>query len=123
MIESIEKAVWGRTLTLKVVPAYTEREDVPAVQELALEGILAAWDVVDASLDELREYCLANGVDEEGMPNVFRFVMPTEIYLDSVTNHRVVALMCEYRPDPEHGLAIVFEDERLREIGPQDIIL
>ena len=78
---------------------------------------------MDASLDELREYCLANGVDEEGMPNVFRFVMPTEIYLDSVTNHRVVALMCEYRPDPEHGLAIVFEDERLREIGPQDIIL
>ena len=36
------------------------------------------------------------------------------------TDVHEVALMCNYRYDPEHGLAAVFENERLKKIIPQD---
>jgi hypothetical protein len=31
--------------------------------------------------------------------------------------------MCNFKFDMEHGLAIVFEDEKLKKIGPQEIVL
>ena len=36
---------------------------------------------------------------------------------------RIVALMCNYKFDIENGIAIVFENEKLKDIGIQDIIL
>lgn len=34
-----------------------------------------------------------------------------------------LALMCNYKFDPEHGIAIVFENGKYKEIGEQDIIV
>ncbi len=33
-----------------------------------------------------------------------------------------IAILYDYNYDSEHGLAVVFENEILKEIGPQDII-
>ena len=49
--------------------------------------------------------------------------MPRYLFLPKVQKRRTVALMCDYRFDPEHGLALVFENEKLKEIGSQDLIL
>ena len=38
-------------------------------------------------------------------------------------NSRVVAIMCNYKFDMEHGIAIVFKNEMFSKIVSQDIIL
>ena len=36
---------------------------------------------------------------------------------------RKIAIMCNFKYDMEHGLAIVFENEEFVTVGPQDIVL
>lgn len=31
--------------------------------------------------------------------------------------------MCRYKFDAEHGIAVVFKEGKLEEVGPQDIIM
>ena len=34
-----------------------------------------------------------------------------------------ISLLCNYRFDEEHGIAITYENEKLKNIGPQDDVL
>ena len=77
---------------------------------------------MDKSAAKLKKYC-AKDDDGGDMENLFRYVMPRYLFLPKVQKRRTVALMCDYRFDPEHGLALVFENEKLKEIGSQDLIL
>lgn len=54
--------------------------------------------------------------------NIFKYIMPKSIFVPR-TEQKEVAIICNYKYDMEHGIAIVFENERLKEIGMQDIIL
>ena len=49
--------------------------------------------------------------------------MPKYLYIVRSEAKRVVSIMCNYRFDPENGIAVVFEDEKFSKIGKQDIIL
>ena len=49
--------------------------------------------------------------------------IPKSVLIPREKEKRVVALMCNYKFDMEHGLAIVFENEQFKTVGPQDIIL
>ena len=55
--------------------------------------------------------------------NIFKYVMPKNIYVPRNLKKRVVAIMCNYKFDTEHGIAVVFENEQFKEIGAQDIAL
>ncbi|MCH3943926.1 MAG: hypothetical protein LKE37_09865 [Atopobiaceae bacterium] len=119
-MSSITREVWGRKLKLEVYPEGGKSQS--DAQSLALERLCSAWDVVNKSASKLKKYCAKDG-DGGDMENVFRYVMPRYLFLPKTQRKRTVALMCDYRFDPEHGIALVFENETLREIGPQDIIL
>ena len=63
---------------------------------------------------------------EHTIDNIFKYVIHKSIFIpiDNNRNHkRVFALMCNYIFDMEHGLALIFENEQFKEMGPQDIIL
>lgn len=49
--------------------------------------------------------------------------MPKSLFVGRDEAKRIVAIMCDYRFDMEHGLAVVFENEQFKMIGEQDIIL
>ena len=49
--------------------------------------------------------------------------MPKSLFVRRDEAKRIVAIMCDYRFDMEHGLAVVFENEQFKMIGEQDIIL
>ena len=53
--------------------------------------------------------------------DIFDVVEPYSLFVVRSDSKRSVALMCHYRLDPEHGLALLFENERLTKIGPEDI--
>ncbi|MFC2706458.1 MAG: DUF6985 domain-containing protein [Olsenella profusa] len=125
-MSSITKEIWGRELKLEIYP---EGGKAPTdEQSLALERILATWDAVECAAPALREYCAkekycARDSDGKDADNVFHYVIPRHLFLPRMQKERTVALMCDCRFEPEHGLALVFENEKLKEVGTQDIIL
>ena len=118
--------IWGRDLDLKVVFDCYEGEDILATQRYALDTLLSAWPIVSRSLNDIKRYCLEKhreDVPDGRIDNVFKYVMPESLFVPRDQRKRTVALMCDFRPDLEHGLALVFENEKLIKIGPQDIAL
>ena len=48
--------------------------------------------------------------------------MPKSFYVPNAEK-RVVILLCDFKYDLENGIALVFEDEKLKEIVPEDLAL
>lgn len=55
--------------------------------------------------------------------NIFKYVAPKYLYVARNNEKHVVAIMCNYKFDPENGIAVIFENEKFSKIGMQDIIL
>lgn len=116
--------VWGRNFKLEIIYDVFTGEEVLDEQIAALSEFLKKKDVLLQDPTPVKEYCISDRGEEVGgsIDNIFKYVIPTSLYIKRETKNRVVALLCNYKFDIEHGLAIVFENEKLKEIGNQDII-
>ena len=118
--------IWNREFDLRVVFDCFDDEEVLPIQEQALEAFLKAENEIQASKEQLESYILNDEfaeIDGDSIDNVFKYVIPTDIYIPRTPETRTIALLCDYRFDEEHGIAIVFENEQFKEIGEQDIVL
>ena len=118
--------IWGREFDLRVVFDCFDDEEVLTIQEQALEAFLKADAAIENSKKQVENYILNDDYAEletDSIDNIFKFVIPTDIYIPRTPETRTAALLCNYRFDEEHGIAIVFENERFKEIGTQDIVL
>ena len=82
-------------------------------------------DSINESITHVEKYILNNGLKDNGLyevDNIFKYVIPKDIYILQ-DEKRKVAILCNYKFDMEHGLAIVFENEKFKTIVAQDIIL
>lgn len=110
---------------MEIIYDVLDSEDAISAETEALETLKRNWNVAEESLDAVKQYCLndkRNDVPGNVISNIFMYVVPQALYIERSEIKRVVGLLCAYRPDPEHNLAIVFENEHLREIGPEDIL-
>ena len=115
--------IWQRQLSLPIEYDVYPGESITPLQKKAVEVFIREADINSAKM--VIEYCIHKDANHTGerIDNIFRYVMPRYIYVPNTTKERVVAIMCDYRFDEEHGLAIVYENEVLKEIGPQDTVL
>ena len=115
-------AAWGREFELKVVFDVYTGEDVLNEQKEAMDAFLSVSDTLLSDDKEIKQYCVDNNKNEVGdsIENIFRYVIPTTLLIKRNTEKHVVALLCNYRFDEEHGLALVYENEKLVLIGSQD---
>ena len=117
--------IWNREFDLRVVfDSYDE--EVLSIQEQALEAFLKAENTIQESKKQLEKYILNDEyaeIEGNSIDNIFKYVIPTDLYIPRTLETRTVALLCDYRFDEEHGIAIVFENEQFEEIGEQDIVL
>lgn len=124
-MSKIKCTIWGRTFELPVDYDLFEGEKILEAQKDAVSYLVSAMPTSLTSTETIVNYC--RKIDNELLPkaveNVFRYVMPTSFYVKRNAKKRVIALLCNYRFDEENGIAIVFENEKLAKIGPQDIIL
>lgn len=119
-------SIWGREFDLKVVFDCFDDEEILPIQEQALKSFLKADAAIEDSKKQVESYILNDDYAEletDSIDNIFKFVIPTDIYIPRTPETRTAALLCDYRFDEEHGIAIVFENERFKEIGTQDIVL
>ena len=127
--------VWGREFDLPIEFDLYEGEVVSNVQKEALSGFetknvrdgeVVRNSLLECSLEKLKAFCLDRDKEEiqgNAIDNIFKYVIPQNLYILRTEECRVVALMCAYKFDLEHGLAIVFENECLKDIGTQDLVL
>ncbi|AKT49268.1 hypothetical protein ADJ70_10505 [Olsenella sp. oral taxon 807] len=127
-MSGIVMSTWGKEITVEVRFDLLDDERVTSKQAYALGVIFVLWDAVNGALDALKSYCLENDgnmlTSECGtarIDDIFDVVEPYSLFVVRDDSKRSVALMCHYRLDPEHGLALLFENERLTKIGPEDI--
>lgn len=116
--------IWDREFELNVVYECYPGEEVTDNQRSAFENICGT-EVFANSLDAVKDYVQKTATTqiESTIDNIFRYVMPKSIYVPQSKKAEIVAIMCNYKFDAEHGMAVVFEDGKLKEIGSQDVIL
>lgn len=125
--ETIKMKIWGRELPIEIRYDCFEGEDITEIQKKALSGFLEYKDsILDNAYEMLKHYCLEEYIEDYSSirENVFKCVKPKTLYIKkSFTKKQIVGLLCDFVPDPEHGLAIYVEDCKAVRVGPQDIIL
>ena len=124
-MSKVKTTIWGREFELPVIVKQFKGKDVTEIQEDAVDQLEKNMDIFDSAESEVEKYILKNGLKENGISevdNIFKYVMPKSISVPKAKK-RVVALMCNYKFDMEHGIAVIFEDEKFKKVGPQDLVL
>ena len=124
-MNKVKMQIWGRDFEIPVIVKTFGDKEATNTQLDTLKLFEDKKEIVNESLEQLEKYVLENGLKENGVEkidNIFKYVMPKTFYVPK-NNKRVIALICNYKLDMEHGIAVVFENEQFKEIGTQDIIL
>lgn len=117
--------IWGRKFELPVMIKQYDGEEITEIQKESIEKFQYCEEVLNASKQSVEQYILENGLRDHNIyevDNIFKYVMPKSFYVPNA-GKRVVVLFCDFKYDLENGIALIFEDEKLKEIGPEDLAL
>lgn len=126
MTKIMDMDIWDRDFSLEVVYDCNSDETVTNEQMKAEKEFVSHPEWLAKAKSTIEGYCKAKVMaDDENKKkdNIFSYIKPHYLLIKRNEEHPRVALMCKYRYDPEHGLAIVFSYDGEVEVGPQDIIL
>lgn len=126
MINPVELIIWGRQFTIPVVYDCYRGEPVTQEQTDALKAFTTHLDWIEKAKRNVEVYCrerVSEDDENQKKDNIFSYVKPESIFIKRDKHNPRVALMCKYRYDPEHGLAVVFTKDGRIAVGSQDIIL
>ena len=117
--------IWNRDFELDVVYECYSGEEVLESQKEAFAMLENNKKGVSKSLEEVRKYVrkTADGQLSDDIENVFKYVMPKSIFVPHTKKHCTAAIMCNYKFDMEHGIAVVFENGKFQTVGAQEIVL
>lgn len=125
LTKKVDINIWDRDFSLKVEYDCYKGETVTDEQITALNNIISNSSLIDKTKDKVVKYCkndVANDDKNNKKDNIFSYIKPDYIFVKHESKPRV-AIMCKYKYDPEHGIAVVFNSNKKIEIGIQDIIL
>ena len=126
MIKILNIAIWGRDFSLNIEYDCYTGEEVTAKQVEAVEKLTKNLSWFDKAKEYVVKYCkfkVDSDDENQKKDNIFSYVKPEAIFVKRDDKKSRIALMCKYRYDPEHGLAIVFDVNGNIVVGTQDIIL
>ncbi len=123
MSKSVLK-IWGREFELNIAYECYPGEEVLDSQRAEFE-LLKTTDVVDSALESVKEYVIKTAGEQIEAPieNIFKYVMPKSVFVPHNKKSPSVAIMCNYKFDMEHGIAVVFENGKYKEVGIQNDVL
>lgn len=116
--------IWGRNFELDIIYECYPGEEVLDSQKEALKWLNNS-EIIEASLGAVKAYVEKTADAHIDLPivNIFKYVMPKKVFIPHSKKTPNIAIMCDYKFDVEHGIAVVFESGKYKEIGTQDIIL
>lgn len=125
MIELLKIIIWERGFSLPIEYDRYEGETVTKEQIKAAKRFISHPEWLEKSKTYVEEYCKVCVIEDEEnikMNNIFSYIKPEYVFVKREEKPRI-ALMCKYRYDLEHGLAIVFSPNGEITVGIQDMIL
>lgn len=125
MIEKINISIWNRSFELPINYNCYEGEKVTKEQIVLLNKFIEHPEWIDNSKDAVENYCRQQVLEDEEnqkVENIFSYIKPMSVFVKNVKKPRI-GLICKYRYDEEHGLAIVFDETGSISVGSEDIIL
>ena len=117
LINELEIQIWERDFTLPVKYDCYQGEEVTPEQIKALDRFKKRRKMIEKSKAKVQE-----DDENEKKDNVFSYVKPEYLFVKREEDPRVI-MMCKYRYDLEHGLAVVFSSNGSIVVGSQDMIL
>jgi len=125
LIKSANMFIWGREFTIPVDYNCYPGETLLSEQIDAIKTFLGKPEWLEQAKILVEQFCkeqLMEDCENTKKDNIFSYIKPQGVFVKREKNPRI-ALMCKYRYDIEHGLAIVFSSTGKITVGPQDIIL
>lgn len=125
-MNKVKMMIWGRAFELDACLECYPGETVLESQQQALDQLLGSPDAIEASRAAVEAYVIKENAahfPNGKMDNIFQYVMPASIFVPHDEKRRRAAILCNYKFDMEHGLAVVFENGACQLIGSQDIVL
>ena len=126
MIKEINLTIWGREFSLPIIYECYDCETITEEQQKAAESFAAHPERIDSVKHKVEDYCKEKVLDDsenENKDNIFSYVKPERLLVKHDQISPRTALMCKYRYDQEHGLAVVFNTDGSTVVGSQDIII
>lgn len=122
-MNKVSLTIWGRIFEINVIFDCYAGETPTITQQQALKNFIALPDLLDSVRGKVEKYCKEKD-STIIVDNIFKFVIPQTLFVQRTKNNaRVVGVMCAFKLDLEHGMAIVFKNEKFDQIGAQDVIL
>ena len=122
-MNKIDINIWNRDFSLTIALQEYPGIEVTSKQVETLDsvGTIDFMPALNAAKGYVRE---RNGkeLSEPEITNIFRYIMPNHFYIPRRPDGLVI-LMCDYRFDPEHGLAVVFADGQFKKVCTEDEVL
>lgn len=118
--------IWNRVFEISVVYECYPGEEVLESQKEAFSMLTDSADEIAESLDAVKKYVRESSSDHftaDTIENIFKYVMPKSIFVPHVEKKRIAAIMCNYKFNMEHGIAVVFEAGKFMEVSTQDTVL
>ena len=122
VVSMFKMKIWDRDFDLKVIYDCYAGEEILEEQKEALRKFSSDKKTIELSKEYVEKYCMNQNKEEIGsdrIDNIFKYVIPESIF---VKRDGCVAILCKYRYDEEHGIAVVFNNGQFKEVGSQDII-
>ena len=120
-----EISIWDRKLKMIIDLDCLDGEVATELQKKTLSSFIDNCKILDDALPFVKDYCLAEKEmrDNNIISDIFSYVVPKTIFVPRDDKKQTVAILCDYYFDKEHGLAIVFENQKFKRISPEDEII
>lgn len=125
-MNNITMKIWGREFDIEVYIRKSQNSDIASLQEEAYNKFMESQRIIDEAEKNLLSYIeknYKNDLNENKIENIFKYVIPKTLFLPRTVKERTVVLLCDFKFDIEHGLAVVFENEKFKEVVSQDEVL
>lgn len=119
-----EVLIWDRKINIRIDYDLYDNETATDEQEQRLEEFINNTQLLNDKT-AISEYCLKNNGKEIGdnVDNLFKYIAPTAILIPQSEKNKRIILLCNYKFDIEHGIAIIFENNSFSKIVTQDDVL
>lgn len=122
-MSKVKMQIWGRDFNLEVFYKNYKGKEITENQKLTYEKFISADEAIEKSKKKIIAYIEDNYGEVGKIENIFKYVIPKVLYISREEDQRKCALLCDFKFDIEHGIAIIFENEKFEEIASQDDIL
>ena len=117
--------IWGRELCLPIeYSASIEFKELMKIELSVKEFMDNSAEIILKSQFSVVSYAkkFAASVGRTTSDDLFDYITPHMLLVNSDDGSIYIALLCGFKYDPEHDIAIIYRDQKLVEVGSQDLV-